>query len=459
MWQRDPSNHCFIDDVMARFDGTDLAGMIQRGDISSEEVYAAALSRLNLINPKINAVAALLPTRITGNPSGTFSGVPTFVKDNEALAGTRNTFGSRAVSSGPAPSHSRFIEQFMDAGFSVLGKTSMPELGLTSTTEPLLTGPTRNPWSLEHSSGGSSGGAAALVASGVVPIAHGNDGGGSIRTPASCCGVVGFKPSRGRLLNTDIGAPVDLVCQGVLTRSVRDTHNFLYGAQKYYQHPGLSPITRARSTPKTLKIACFLDRPDRQFVDSQCQYVAELSAKRCEDLGHKVELIPCPLPASIFSDFELYHCFFAFASHHFARWLFDSVKADQFEPITLGMSRFFWKNFYRLPVVIAHLKQYTESYHQLFDEFDVMLCPTNGTPPPLIGKLGGEVDYETGLARLKQHACFGLYQNVAGAPAVSLPMGLSQCGLPIGIQFASSVGNDQLLLDLAYQLEEDHYAK
>ena len=211
----------FTDDALGDFDTVALRDALARGDVSAGEVREAAMARAQAAD-RLNAVV----TWVDQEPrSGEFAGVPTFVKDNEDIAGYPTTFGSRAVPRRPAEERTRFVAQWDELGFQTLGKSALPEFGLTATTEPLDHGPTRNPWHLDHTTGGSSGGSAALVAAGVVPIAHANDGGGSIRIPAACCGLVGLKPSRGRLIDPEAmdQLPVKVATQGVLTRSVRDT--------------------------------------------------------------------------------------------------------------------------------------------------------------------------------------------------------------------------------------------
>jgi amidase len=194
----------FGDDALGDLDAVSLAARLASGDVSSAELVEAAIDRAEMVDPELNAVAVWDVDRARGTAGsgvtgGVFAGVPTFVKGISAYAGLPNRMGSRATPDVPARTHSPEVEHFLSTGLVSLGLTTTPEFGLIATTESALTGRTRNPWSLEHSTGGSSGGSAAMVAAGVVPIAHANDGGGSIRIPASCCGIVGLKPSRGRI--------------------------------------------------------------------------------------------------------------------------------------------------------------------------------------------------------------------------------------------------------------------
>ena len=226
----------------------EIARLIRVGDIHAREAVEAAIARAEAVNPLLNAIVTPLfdsaRRDVERSHAGAFAGVPTFIKDNDAVAGSPFLFGSRGLPVRPAAKSTPFVEQFLSLGLINLGKTTMPEFGLTGTTEPLLHGPTHNPWNLGFSPGGSSGGAAALVAAGVVPIAHANDGGGSIRIPASCCGLVGLKPSRGRLVDVEGTKlfPVKILHQGMLSRSVRDTAVFFHAAERYHRNPKLPEI-------------------------------------------------------------------------------------------------------------------------------------------------------------------------------------------------------------------------
>jgi amidase len=199
------------------------------------------------VNPFLNAIITktydLARRNSKIHSDGFFSGIPTFIKDNEDVMGVPTSHGSVAVQKNEAKNNSKLVQQISALGFVSLGKSALCEFGLTATTESLLNGSTRNPWNTDHSTGGSSGGAAALVASGVVPIAHANDGGGSIRIPAACCGLVGLKPSRDRLMREDaLGAlPVNIVCQGIVSRTVRDTARFYFEAEKIYKIKNFHP--------------------------------------------------------------------------------------------------------------------------------------------------------------------------------------------------------------------------
>jgi amidase len=452
--------HAFCDDALGKADATEVARRIRQREISVKEAVSAAIERAERLNPRLNAIVTPLFDRAlelaSEAPSGVFGGVPSFLKDNQDFRGAPTFHGTRAVRPDPAAMDSPFVEQFLSMGPIILGKTTLPEVGLASTTESLLSGATRNPWSLAHSSGGSSGGASALVAAGVVPFAHGNDGGGSLRGPASCCGLVGLKASRGRLPKDAIWLPVEITSQGVLTRSVRDTATFLYAAEC---HTGTSPLPQVgkveRPTKKQLRIAFFTDLPNKQSSDSECARVTTEAARLCEDLGHRVEWISCPYSQEVFDDYEQYFCSLAFATRVFGRLAMGaSFDPKRLEPYTLGLAKQFRRNAWRCPMVLRRLRRYPEQYRRTFETYDILVSPTNGTPPPEIGFMGPDQSPDTLLSRLRQHCPFTAFQNISGAPAISLPLGHSRNGLPIGVQFAANIGEDRLLLELALQIEE-----
>lgn len=240
--------HAFGDDALGDLDTVGVAAAIASGSISAREAAEAAISRAERVNPQLNAIQLADFERALeasdGSAGGVFAGVPTFVKDNTDVAGLPSDQGSLAVKARPAVANHAFTDQLLSTGLTVLGKSTMPEFGFNATIEYETLPPTRNPWNTGYSSGASSGGAAALVASGVVPIAHANDGGGSIRIPAAACGLVGLKPTRGRVVAAAEAAtlPVDIISNGVVTRTVRDTAHFVAGTQRFRPAPGMKPL-------------------------------------------------------------------------------------------------------------------------------------------------------------------------------------------------------------------------
>ena len=273
---------------------------------------------------------------------GLFAGVPTFVKDNTDLRGLPTGHGSRAVPRVPAAADGAFARQYLSLGFTVLGKTTLPEFGFNSTTEYQGKPPTRNPWHTGYSCGGSSGGAAALVAAGAVPIAHANDGGGSIRIPAACCGLVGLKPSRGRLVEGELARtlPVKIIVEGVVTRTVRDTAYFFAGAERYWRNRKLPPMGLVEGPAKRrLKIGLVMDSITGVPTCPETRTVVERTAALLESLGHRVEEMPPPVSTSFTEDFADYWGFLAFMVSRFGHHRFGKhFDASRLDDLTRGLA-------------------------------------------------------------------------------------------------------------------------
>ena len=450
------------DDALGTKDGVELAALVAAGEIQASEAVEAAIARVRKVNPALNAIVTETFEQARSQhkipAAGLLAGVPSFIKDNEHVKGAPTLIGTRALPRKPADVSSRFVEQFLSVGLVSLGKTTLPEFGLTATTESLVTGPTHNPWNLDYSAGGSSGGSAALVAAGVVPLAHGNDGGGSIRIPAACCGLVGLKPSRGRLADVEGTEKmlIHIVCNGVISRSVRDTAAFYAAVEKNYHNPDLPEIGLVQHPGKNrLRIGLFTDTPHKTSSHTDSVEVTANTGKLCEDLGHNVEKISCPFKAQIMDDFIIYWGMLAFFIHHFGKMILDpEFDKKQLEIWTLGLSRFFRKKFLKAPFSIRRLKKFSKQYENIFSDYDILLSPTLSHAPPKIGHIGPEVSFETHFERIRQYVAFTPLQNTAGAPAISLPMGFSRNGLPIGVHFAAAYGQEKRLLELAFELEE-----
>jgi len=448
------------DDVLGTADAVAIARRIRAGEINAREAVEAAIARAEQVNPLLNAIATPLfssARREAERPhSGAFAGVPSFIKDNEAVTGSPVLSGSLAIPRTPAEKHSPFVQQFLSTGLITLGKTTMPEFGLTGTTEALVHGPTHNPWKLGFSPGGSSGGSAALVAAGVVPIAHANDGGGSTRIPASCCGVVGLKPSRGRLAEMEASElfPVKITHQGMVSRSVRDTAAFYHAAEQYFRNPKLPEIGLVTRPGRRLRIGFFTELDEDTPSHPECVAAVADAVKLCESLGHSVEQVRPPFDERFHEDFFLLWSTIGFAVTRFGSRLvhpdFDRTKVDDF---TNGLASYFKDNARRVPGAIWRLRKFERHYARGFDHYDVLVNPTVAMPPPEHGYIGPEVPFETALERLKWFIPFTPTQNVSGAPAISLPLGQSKDGLPLGVQFASPMGEERMLLELALELE------
>jgi amidase len=448
------------DDVLGTFDAVEIARLIRTGEIQASEAVEAAIARAERVNPSLNAIATSLFDSARQQAqlpcSGVFAGVPSFIKDTDAVAGSPFLFGSRGLPRKPAEKSSPFAKQFLSLGLINLGKTTTPEFGLTGTTEALVYGPTHNPWKLGFSPGGSSGGSAALVAAGVVPIAHANDGGGSIRIPASCCGLVGLKPSRGRVAEIEGSAllPVRILHQGMVSRSVRDTAAFFHAAEGYYRNPKLPEIGLVARPGRRLRIGFFTALDEETPSHPECVAAVTDAAKLCESLGHSVEEVPPPFGDRFHEDFFLLWATMAFVITRFGTRLihpdFDRTKVDDF---TEGLARYFKENARSVPRAIWRLRRFAHRYARGFDDYDVLMNPTVAMPPPEHGYIGPNVPFDTALERLKWFIPFTPTQNVSGGPALSLPLGQSKAGLPLGVQFASPLGDERTLLELALEIE------
>jgi amidase len=448
------------DDVLGTSDAVEIARLIRTGEIQASEAVDAAIARAESVNPSLNAIATPLfesARQQAQRPRpGPFAGVPSFIKDNEAVAGSPVLHGTRGLPRKPAEKTSPFAKQFLSLGLINLGKTTMPEFGLTGTTEALVYGPTHNPWKLGFSPGGSSGGSAALVAAGVVPIAQANDGGGSIRIPASCCGLVGLKPSRGRVADVEGAAlfPVKIVHQGMLSRTVRDTAAFFHAAEDYYRNPKLPQIGSVTQPGRRLRIGFFTSLDEDTPSHPDCVAAVVDAAKLCEALGHSVQEVPRPFDDGFLEDFFLFWAMIAFVATRFGTRLIDpDFDRTKVEELTEGLASYFKENAPGAPMAIWRLRKFAHQYARGFEDYDVLLNPTVAMPPPEHGFIGPEVPFETLLERSRGFIPFALTQNVSGGPAISLPLGRSKEGLPLGVQFAAPLGDERTLLELALEIE------
>ena len=313
--------------------------------------------------------------------------------------------------------------------------------------------PTCNPLNLGHSVGGSSGGAAALVAAGVVPIAHGGDGGGSIRIPAAFCGLVGLKASRGRLvpMATSKRMPVKLATYGVLTRSVRDTAAFFAEVDQPIQ--GMAPIGKVEG-PGSVKrrIGVFIDPPNGSPVDPEVRAACLAVAKTLESQGHQVDFVPAPYDQQLIDDFLLHWGLLAFGVEQLVKRQ-PGGDVERLEPWTRNLAKQAKKKWWRIPTAIWRLRRYEAKYAETFRRCDVLLSPTTAAPAPKLGYLSADQPYEQQVERLLTLLPYTPVQNAAGGPAISLPVATNKDGLPIGVQLASPMGEERRLLELAFALE------
>ncbi len=445
------------DDALGEHDLVGLVGALGAGSIHPDELRAAALARARAANEHLNAVVCWAdhdaPRPAVGN--GPFAGIPSVLKDNEDLVGLPTRIGSRATPAAPALRTSAFAADFVGSGFDVIAKTTLPEFGLTASTESLANGATRNPWDLRRSVGGSSGGSAALVAAGVVPLAHANDGGGSIRIPAAACGLVGLKTSRGRFAAPDHSRnmPIKISTEGAVTRTVRDSALFLAEMEKTQDL--LPPVGLVEGPGhRRLRIAFYTDGLLTGHTDPDVVAAVRHTADICSNLGHEVQEVPFPFDAQFGHDFLRYWALLAFAISRGGPRLFGAdFDASKLEPFTFGLADYFAPLASRTPGTLLRLRRFGAAYERAFANIDIMISPTLGTPPPPIGYLAPDLDFTTHMVRLLRFAGFTAIQNVAGAPAISLPMARTAEGVPIGVQAAAAFGGERLLLELAYELE------
>jgi len=458
--------HSFSDDVLGNLDGVALATLIKNKELQAEEVVKASITRAQKVEGQLHAIVTdCFEKGLTESAElkeGFFAGVPTFIKDLTLVEGVPTYFGSAAMSkASPATKTDPIAQQFFAQGFIHLGNSSLPEFGLTCSTEFPNQPATANPWNTRYSAGGSSGGAAALVAAGVVPIAHSADGGGSTRIPAACCGLVGLKASRGRLLKSSAfekGA-VDIAIDGVLTRSVRDTAYFYAEAEKYYKNPKLQEIGLVTAPSKrSYKIGFTEVGSTGNTVDKKVKKVFEETIQLLNSLGHEVQLIKLPFKDQLSDDFGILWAMGAFFCDRFGKQLIDpTFDASQLTKLTRGLSKQFLKNIYKTPFSIYRLRKTYYQYSKIFDDLniDLILTPTLGHETPELGYLSMNLAFEELFHRMKQWACFTPYSNATGGPSISLPLGHDiENDLPIGMLFWGNHGDEKLLLDLAYQLEE-----
>ncbi|MFJ4670400.1 amidase [Kitasatospora purpeofusca] len=454
--------HAYADDALGEHDAVALAALVRVGEVAPAELAAAAAARAERVD------AALAPVAFAayGRPHGAddsakdalLYGVPSFLKDNTDLRGMPTGQGSSAYRARPARRSAGFAEQFLGTGLGVLGKTRLPEFGLNASTEFASARPVRNPWLTSHSPGASSGGAAALVASGVVPIAHANDGGGSIRIPAACCGLVGLKPTRGRVVPNAQGRrlPVDLVTDGVLTRSVRDTAAFFAAAERHYRNPALPPLGLVEGPgERRLRIGLVVDSPVSPS-DAATRAAVEATAARLEALGHEVTPAVMPFGEEFSRDFVLYWGYIAFLIATTGRLTVDpGFRASRLDGLTTGLRRLFHREFRRVPGVVRRLRSAEETYAGMFRTHDVVLSPVLAHVAPPIGHLSPNVAFEELIDRLTRYVAITPVNNVTGGPAIALPTGASADGLPIGVHLSAAHGEERVLLELAFALEAD----
>ncbi len=458
-------------------DGVALADLVRKREVSPKELAHLFAEAVEKVNPRINAVIEVYSDRIRGLDdhavsAGPFAGVPFLMKDIGAgESGRRQEMGSRLMKGHVADKDSFLTALFKEAGLTLLGRTTTPEFALGISTESALTGATRNPWNLETMSGGSSGGSAASVAAGIVPIAHASDNGGSIRIPASACGLVGLKPSRGRVtLGPDIGEPwPGMLQEFVLSRTVRDTALMLDAVSG--PAPGdpfiitqpVRPFAQEVNAPaERLRIAWTTDSwQPGVTVDSEVVRCVEKVVSECEKAGHEL------VEASPVFDYEEYleaTCkAWAFglyvAMDMFGGALGRKVSEETVEPVMLSFYKYS-KGLVGADMFITEfvLNKLRRTFGIFFEQYDMLITPTLLKLPELLGKyskMRTDVDYVGYMRLCDETKVFTSAANVTGQPAMTLPLGHSQSGLPIGVQFMARFGEEGTLIRLASSLEQE----
>ncbi|CAI8211496.1 MAG: Putative amidase AmiC [Alphaproteobacteria bacterium] len=458
-------------DEFVAYDGMGQAELVRSGRVSSLELVEAAIKRIERLNPALNAVVHKMYDQgreaAKGDlPDGPFKGVPYLIKDLSELEGEPLTFGSKLFEHNVSDSDNGSVVRAKQAGLVIIGKTNTPEFGFVSTTESQLLGAARNPYNAAYHTGGSSGGAGAAVAAGMVPFAHASDGGGSIRIPASVNGLVGLKPTRQRLfMNTPPYSEADISTRLAVSRSVRDTAQILNVSEKKGSDANYPP-TGFISGPakKRLKIAMHTKAFDGREPHIDVKRSTERAAKLCADLGHKVELVDMKVVGSEFIDqfmnvwssvaYELVNNARLIGLMQ-GRWVNPE---EVLEPFSHGLAELYAGRKAKNPNIdadaLAYVKSVEAGYRSFFEDYDVILSPTLFKPPLLLGEQGSDKSYDEIYASVMDYVTYTAQYNASGNPAISLPLYTSRDGLPIGTQFAAAHGEEAILLHLAYELEE-----
>ncbi|UNT00515.1 amidase family protein [Streptomyces tubbatahanensis] len=459
-----------MDDQVDRGDATATAEAIRSGVSDARAVTERAIARIEKLDPGLNAVihrrfAEALAEIDAGLPDGPLRGVPVLVKDlGTQVAGLPAAGGSRLFSGDVADRDSELVARYRRAGMVVLGTTNTPELGLNASTEPTLHGPTRNPWSAAHSPGGSSGGSAAAVAAGMVPVAHASDGGGSIRIPSAACGLFGLKPSRGRVSPAPQPSTLSGLVSGhhAVTTTVRDSALLLDiaagplpGDAYAAPTPSETFTASARRDPGRLRVGLITALPDGPAVHPASAGAAVAAARLCERLGHEVTELSAPYRTAEVGPASAVVMGSDLVARVDARLdqLGRQLAEDDLEPFT----RLLYDTYSRLGAAdvsraLRRIQEIGWEVGAAFRTVDVLLSPTLAQPTPRIGLLDTRRP-ETVYEHASVYAAFTSVHNVTGMPAMSVPLGRDGEGLPLGVQFAADLGGEGLLLSLAAQLE------
>jgi amidase len=479
-------------DEYRQLDGLGLAKAVERGETTAAELLALARARAAAVNPQINAIvidmAAEAKARTKLPLQGPFAGVPFLIKDLiQDYAGVPTTYGSRALRDNVPTQHAYMVERWLKAGLVIFGKTNTPELGLKGITEPLLWGPCRNPWQLDHTPGGSSGGSAAAVAAGIVPMAGANDGGGSIRIPAAMCGLFGFRPGRGRV---SVGPAVGEVWEGassdgVVSVTVRDAaamldvmsgpesgdpYRFAVGCDSFLQHTA--------QPPRPLRIAYCHRSPLGAEVHPEHRAAVERTAAQLVELGHHVEAAEPEIDGQALAR-AYFHLYFGQVAASVAEALAEGAREGDFELETRVLA-LLGRAISAGDYVLQHRlwNQFSRALGRFYGNYDLYLTPSLAQPParlgthnmpqwqqlavkPLLAVNWGSVLLKTGVVEQMANeqlsrVPFTQLANLTGTPSMSVPLHQADDGLPIGVLFNGPVGGEATMLQLAAQLESAH---
>jgi amidase len=450
---------------LSPYDATALAELIRTKRITASELVEITIRKIEAVNPTLNAIVHRTYDRarrraVESLSDDPFGGVPFLVKDNAVIAGVPIARGCRALLGHVPERTAPFFNAIERTGLNVLGVTNMPELGLIDGTESALYGPARNPWHLDYSPGGSSGGSAAAVAAGILPMAHGTDGGGSIRMPASHCGLFGLKVSRGRLLSGSSTARWwEFLVDGVLSRTVRDMALLISVAED----PS-TPLPRMGFVPpqasRPLKIAVMYRGLQGQIPHADVREAVADAAQLCRELGHSVEQAEPELAWQQLdtASRQVGAVETAMAVDAIVDRRGYARLEEAFESRALGLRKEAMRNGAfekQIAEALPVLRDATYGLDQFFQQWDVLLTPVARTPIYEIGMRDqSKHGFEILDDRLSDYACYTRLHNICGTPAMSVPLYWDRSGLPIGSQFAARTGAEATLLALAYRLED-----
>lgn len=452
-----------------KWDALDIRDRVAARDVSAAEVLEAAIGLAESRNPKLNAIVQPMYESArevaASGPAGPLAGVPFLIKDLAFVEGVRCSMGSRLWADFVPDHDADLVRRYRDAGLVIFGKTNTPEVGLAATTESVFLGPCHNPWDLDRTTGGSSGGAAAAVAAGILPVAHATDGGGSIRIPASCCGLVGLKPTRARTpLGPDVGEGWgSMATAHVVSRTVRDSAAFLdvsHGAAPGdpYHPPHFegSFLDASERAPGPLRIAIDLTPINRSVVHPACIDGVQKAARLCEALGHHVEEVTLGYNRETLS-MATSSLVIANVQNNIRRRaeaLGVTPGPENTEALTLSfveMGEQVSGETYAQSINTIHAT--LRLLENFLGEWDLILSPTLVCPPPPLGYMNTDGDLGVYAEHFGEFWGFTNLYNATGHPAISLPLHSTDEGLPVGIQFAAAFGNEVLLLQLARQLD------